>query len=502
MTSTDDDDSKIVQFPLTAKEREELRKARQEDERRRLIDLFVDEAGGSLFRTPDGDCYADLIIEGVRQTWLIKSKKFRAEYIRYLRRQADRLFNSGAPFAPIIAASTLRKARISTAFDNFELKAISSPVEREVHVRVARDADHLYIDLGDPQWRAVRVGSSGWSVVESPPVRFRRPLGMSSLPMPVRGGRIEALRPFLNSTASDFTLAVAYLLAALYPHGPYPVLALYGEQGAAKTNFLRRLRRLIDPNLVEVSRLPLNTRDLVVAARNTHFLGFQNVSKLSDTMSDDFCQLATGGGLRLRTPFKDTDETLFRGARPIALEGINYVIAHGDLQSRSLIFELPAIDEYKTERELLSEFEPRLPGIFGALLDMMARGLERLPTTRIAKPPRMADFAYWATACGVEGFEAAYDANRSNAIEVMLSHDPLAKEVRALAAKQGKWTGVMEDLLNVVGPTALIKSTKKLSDDLRRLAPMLRSTGIEVVYEQRTETRRPLRIERMDRGED
>jgi hypothetical protein len=73
---------------------------------------------------------------------------------------------------------------------------------------------------------------------------------------------------------------------------------------------------------------------------------------------------------------------------------------------------LENIAHYRTERELLAEFEPQLPGIFGALLDMMVRGIEMLPTTRVANPPRMADFTHWAVACGVEGFETAYAANR------------------------------------------------------------------------------------------
>jgi hypothetical protein len=46
---------------------------------------------------------------------------------------------------------------------------------------------------------------------------------------------IDALRPFLNiRTDSDFVLVVAWLCAALRNDGPYPVLAVSGEQGLAK----------------------------------------------------------------------------------------------------------------------------------------------------------------------------------------------------------------------------------------------------------------------------
>ena len=133
---------------------------------------------------------------------------------------------------------------------------------------------------------------------------------------------------------------------------------------------------------------------------------------------------------------------------------------------------------------------------------MAARGLERLPTTQLANPPRMADFAHWAVACGLEDFEAAYAANRQTAIAVMLSHDPVAKAIKALLTKQAEWTGTMDDLLDLVGPAAGIRSTKRLSDDLRRLAPMLRSTGIQVIYEQRTAKQRPIRIRRAPQEDD
>jgi hypothetical protein len=320
--------------------------------------------------------------------------------------------------------------------------------------------------------------------------------GTLPLPMPTRGSKIDALRPLLNTTDTDFPLVIAFLLAALHPHGPYPILILCGEQGSAKTNFLKRLRMLIDPHAVQTSALPPSGRDLFIAARNTHLQTFENVSKLSDLMSDHFCRLATGSGLRMRLLFKDTEETLFRSTRPITIEGISNVVTRPDLQDRSLIMKLEALPEYIAERELLVAFEQQRPGILGALLDMMVRGLANLPTTKLVKPPRMADFATWAVACGVEGFEQSYAANRANAIATMLAFDPLAEALCELMARRMVWRGVMRDLLNVVGPTTGYRDANKLSSALRRLAPLLRTVGINVVFEARNAEHRPFRIER------
>jgi hypothetical protein len=69
MAISDNDDrergsGEIIEFPKSSEERKALRKARQDQEKQRLINIFIDEAGGdqALFHTPDGVAYADLII--------------------------------------------------------------------------------------------------------------------------------------------------------------------------------------------------------------------------------------------------------------------------------------------------------------------------------------------------------------------------------------------------------------------------------------------------------
>jgi hypothetical protein len=500
----DDGDNKngeaenVVPFPKTPEERRALRKAHQDQERQRLANTFVDEAGDSaLFHSTDETAYADIIVSGHRETWSVRSKQFRYAYMRYLARQTDKLFETNPMVAALMKAN-MRKSAINAAIDDFEARAICSKIVREVHIRIAGHNDEIFIDLGNDNWEAVRITRAGWSIVDSPPVRFRRPKGMLALPCPERGGDVETLRQFLNTTTSDFVLAVAYLLASLSPHGPYPVLALYGEQGAAKTDFLKRLRSLVDPFKPATTGLPPSERDLFIAARNSHMQVYENVSKLTDAMSDAFCRLATGSGWRQRKLNTDSDEMLIDVMRPIAFEGISNAITRPDLQDRAIILPLERLSQRRTERELLKAFEPQRPKILGALLGMMVRGLDALPTTVLVDPPRLADFTQFATACGIQDFEAAYAANRDAAIHVILAHDPLAKAIRGiLLGRRKRWTGIMEDLLDVVGPTSGIKSTKKLSDDLRRLAPMLRAVEIQITYGKRTGEERPLQIERV-----
>ena len=205
-----------------------------------------------LFHTSSGLAFADFITDGHRETWPIRSKRFRT----WVRRCYYRA-TGAAPGAAVIAP----------ALDLLEARAQFDGPERIVHTRVAEHAGRLYLDLADERWRAVEIGSDGWRVLASPPVRFRRPAGMLPLPIPEHGGSIEVLRPFVNiSNESDFVLIIAWLLAALRAIGPYPLLAISGEQGSAKTVLSKLLRALIDPNVAPVRALPREERELMIAA--------------------------------------------------------------------------------------------------------------------------------------------------------------------------------------------------------------------------------------------
>jgi hypothetical protein len=206
-----------------------------------------------LFHAPDATGYADLLIKGHRETWPIRSKGFR----RWLARSFFEA-TGGAPSSEAL----------QSALNVIEAKAHFDAPERTVHVRVGGLGGRLYLDLCDESWRAIEIDATGWRVIHNPPVRFRRAAGMKALPEPASGGSVETLRSFLNvKTDADFVLAVSWLLAAFRDRGPYPVLALSGEQGSAKSTFSALLRALIDPNTAPLRALSREDRELFIAAK-------------------------------------------------------------------------------------------------------------------------------------------------------------------------------------------------------------------------------------------
>jgi hypothetical protein len=450
-------------------------------------------ACSDLFHTAAGTAFADIMIDGHRETWPIRSKRFRA----WLRRRYYEATGEAAS-----------AAEIRSALDLLEARAQFDAPERSVHVRVAEHAGHIYIDLADDHWRAVEIGPDGWRVIGCPPVRFRRPAGMLPLPTPEQGASIELLDSFLNlSNSNDFVLIVAWLLAALRPGGPYPLLAISGEQGSAKTVLSKLLKALIDPNVAPVRALSREERELMIAANNGYLLAFDNLSGLPNWLSDALCRLASGGSFSVRQLYTDQEEVLFESTRPILLNGIEDVVSRPDLGDRAIFVTLPPIGDAqrRPESELWREFEIVRPRILGALLDAAVHGLRAIGRVQLERLPRMADFALWATACetalwpaGI--FARVYAANRRAAIESIMEADPIATCVRSIMADRTTWTGSASDLLRLCaesaresppGGVAWAKNPRALAGRLRRAQTFLRTFGIEITFsrEGRTGTR-------------
>ncbi len=262
-------------------------------------DLLVGLAADvDLFVALDGKAYCSATVEHHLETWAVRSVTFRSWL-------ASRFY------------STQHKApggqAMTDALGAIEGRARFGGTTRPVFVRVAALDGAIYLDLGDPRWQAIEVTAAGWRVLTDPPVRFRRPAGLGCLPYPVKGGRLEELREFLNVGEGDegearLRLLIAWLLGALHPAGPYVVLVLYGEQGSAKSATARLLRSLVDPAVTPLRSAPREERDLAIAASASWITSYDNLSGLRDWQADAICRLATGGGIATRRLYTDDEE--------------------------------------------------------------------------------------------------------------------------------------------------------------------------------------------------
>jgi hypothetical protein len=231
-----------------------------------------------------------------------------------------------------------------------------------------------------------------------------------------------------------------------------------------------------------------------------------NLSRIPPWLSDALCRLATGGGFATRELYTDAEEALFDAQRPVILNGIEELATRGDLLDRALILYLPALSEEKRQSEsnLWSEFELARPALLGSLLDVVSAALRRLPSVRLERKPRMADFAVWMTAAEAQlgwprgVFLDAYEQNRSSANALALEASSIAEAVQALAREQN-FEGTATELLKALTAHADASATPQkswpangqvLSNKLRRIAPNLRSCGVEISFSREPNQKR------------
>lgn len=472
--------SKVVNAAIAEENGEEVYEPNQTDI---LLDLSSDAL---LSHDKDGRSYASVMVDGHWETWPIKSMRYRQLLTKEYYESTGRAPNAES---------------LSNALNVLQAKAHFGGNEETVFIRVGEHENKIYIDLCNEEWEVIEIDEVGWRIIKDSPVRFRRTSGMIALPTPRKGGSVSLLRQFVNvDNDSAFILAISWILAALRSRGPYPVLAVSGVQGSAKTTLVLLMKLLTDPNSSPLRTLSREERDLFIAANNGHVLAFDNLSGMPNWISDALCRLSTGGGFATRQLHTDQDEILFQAMRPVILNGIDDAITRPDLADRAIVLNLSPIpeDKRRAEKEVVSEFEAALPLILGALLDAMAHGLKAIPNTKLDSLPRMADFALWASAC--EGalwpagtFMAAYRENCETTVDDVLEANPVASAVLSLMDIETEWSGTAGSLLEACNnevseavqrskfwPT----SGRVLSNHLKRCATFLRKTGLEITWER------------------
>jgi hypothetical protein len=449
-----------------------------------LVELAFD---ADLFHTPNGEAFARVPVNGHCENWQFRSKAFR----RWL---SLRFFEK--------YKTTPGAQAIQDALAVLEGMAQFNAPEKTLYTRIGEQDGAVYLDLANESWQAVEITGKGWRITDAPPIFFRRSIGMLPLPQPLPGGSVENLREFINiASRDDWALLSAWLIGALRPQGPYPVLVLHGEHGAAKSTASRVLRSLVDPNTVALRSEPRDARDLMITAKNGWVIALDNLSNIPVWLSDALCRLATGGGFATRELFTDSDEVLFNAQRPVLINGIEELATRNDLLDRSVVTYLPAISEEKrrSESEFWSGFEKERPLILGALLDAVSSALRNLNAVQLDRLPRLADFALWVAAAesamGLEKnqFINAYAKNREETNSLALDSSVVATAIVSMIDTVGLWSGTATELLSELG-TQVDDETKKqpgwprrgnaLSNKLRRLAPNLRAVGITISFDR------------------
>ena len=301
-----------------------------------------------------------------------------------------------------------------------------------VYLRVAPHGDGIVLDLGTPDGRCIIAAPGGWRREHRSPVLFRRTALTMALPEPVRpapgtavldqdedgkpAGTLAPLAALLNTSETTFRLLTGWLLAALIPGIPHPILALLGEQGTAKSTAARLLAGLLDPSPAPLRSPPRDIRQWAITASAGWTVCIDNISSIPDWLSDSLCKAVTGDGIVNRALYTDDDVIVLAFRRVITLTSIDAGELRGDLGDRLLPAELDRIadTERRADEAIAAEYEAARPELLGAILTLLCDCLTRLPSVELEAMPRMADFGRLLAALDqVTGWETLATYNDS-----------------------------------------------------------------------------------------
>jgi hypothetical protein len=380
----------------------------------------------------------------------------------------------------------------------------------ELHVRVARPYDDVIFDLGRIDGSVVVINKAGWSIEKASPVLFQRTVLTGEVPLPEREGDLEEFRKLLNVRQEAWDLLVGYMVATLLPDIPHPVGLFVGQQGTGKSSVAKMITELIDPSPSPLQDPPTNGRDWIAAARCSWLLTLDNVSEIKPWLSDALCRAVTGAATVYRSLYTNDSPHVVEFQRCVLLTAISTGALRGDLGSRLAQFEMLPIPgaERQQLRNLEQRFEQARPQILGALLDLLVKTLEVLPTVNPATMPRMADFAVVLAAVDQvrdTNSVGLFASNQTSISEDVVDSEPLGEALIKLLSTEGDWQGepnqLLDKLQRPIGlhPARWPSNPHNLTQRLRGIIPALADLGVQVDADlPKCKGRRQIAIRRVD----
>jgi hypothetical protein len=357
--------------------------------------LLYHARGATPFTTRDGQACAS--VPGAldsRRILAIRSAGFRDWLTAAFYSEFER-----AP-SPIAFRSVLRVLEARAGHTDFPKNKLDHRVGFEGE---AYTPSKIFLDLANASGQVVEIDSQGWRVRDNLQHSFRQSITTMALPPP------EASSPALDDFAHLFALGdaerarvLAWLVNALRPGGPYPMLVIDGPVASGKTLLARALRALMDPSPVLMRRLPERSEQLLPLAFENWILAFDDVYRFGPKMSDALCAVSTGDALRIPQPdLRDALE--IEVARPIILvaprdEAQPAWTPPRALSHRTLTIPRTAIRRLLPERALWTEFERLRPALLGALAEAVACALKRIRDIELPSIARFPDTALWCAA--------------------------------------------------------------------------------------------------------
>ncbi len=446
--------------------------------------MFVEEYGVAFFRDAKKDGYIQVKRDGTHKLLHSDSTELQDLY-------RDLFFE--------IAQSPLREGEVNESIEQLSAHARHVGKLIEPYLRVAKEGGTYYYDLANQACECVKIDATGWQIMSNPGLPFITSRLMSEQVHPVQGGDINDLFQFINIKDEDDRLLLIAAITACFIYGfSHPVLIIHGPKGSAKTSAMRLIKTLVDPS--EVTSVPLtgDLKDLAVNFNSSWLVPFDNVSSISEEVSDALSKVVTGDSSALRRLFTDTELSVMKFQRCLIINGINNPVVKPDLLDRSILISIERIDESArmAETKLQEKRASLLPKLLGSLFDLTSHALAALPNVPEENLARLADFDLWGRAVSTalfgnpEPFMRAYAKNIDRQSQEAIGQSPFALTLieclKQMIPDQGRIETTAGDLLKPLKDfrgdwgNEMPRSASSLARKINEISPDLINFGFRV----------------------
>ena len=394
---------------------------------------------------------------------------------------------------------------------------LDAAIEKKVRLRyrVAQNSDNAILyDIGDDIGSVVTIGKDKWECGLSPDICLFKPSSGGKrqvLPLPdAPSDDVWQVFDLINIAEDMRPLFLCAMIYYFIPNIQYPLISFFGEKGSGKSTAASILRNIIDPNEAEFDSIDnKKIEDARVALSSCHLSVIDNLSNISQEVSDMLCLFSTGGAYRKRALYTDGDTHLSQIIKPLILTSVSQEIKREDLLSRTLLIEVCPLVSVKSPSAIKKEFGEKLPKILGGIFTVLSR-------INPASEPgndlvRMSDFHIYSRAiCTVLGVpQGVIDALlRENFIQQeteALQNSDTGEALQSFMIGRSEYEATATEWVATLGekdPSIRKKHPVWFARDVRRLVTTFRTLGISIDFPENDAKTRKIRLRRVyDDGE-
>jgi energy-coupling factor transporter ATP-binding protein EcfA2 len=345
---------------------------------------------------------------------------------------------------------SIHPSAIDAVVETLKGIAVNEGEKLDFYDRIARVENTIYYDIGDDK-NIIKIDASGWQITHDSPVIFRRYSSQQAQVLPEIKGDASALKNYFNLNGeSQEILLQTYLPVCYISDIQRPLLLIHGPQGAGKSTLLQFIRSLVDPSTIPLLSPPRTTEELIRQANHNYCYFLDNLSYISQEMSDTLCRLVTGTSFAKRELYTDDEDIFYSFRRVVGFNGVAQFANQPDLLDRSLIISLERIksESRQIEGDLLTHFELEKSKILGGIFDVLSKMMASIDSVTVSERlPRMADYYKYAIAAadsmgyGADKYKEAFRGNVQKQHDEALNASSVATLIVEFMNDQENWKG-------------------------------------------------------------